>query len=373
MSTRTTPRPLVALLTEALARRPELAALVTPGRDGESDRVRTRAEVLAQAARVADALLVLGVRRGESVLLLSENRERWFLCDLALLALGCPDVPRGAEAPADEIAYIAGKVRARVAFVERPELLHRIAGASGLEIVVLLTGAAPRALAFEELLAKARPDAAARFAALVAERRADEVATIVFTSGTTGRPKGVVLTQANLAANVAQVLEVIGFLREGGTLLSILPPWHMFERMVEYALLSLRLAVVYSDRRHFAKDLATRAPTVVGAVPRLWMMILEGVRAKVAAAPPRKRRLVEFALALGARRARRRRFPGTPFSLGDALLSPVDALLRRVVLAKIVHALGAQRLRDGLAISGGGTLPDHVDLFFASLGIDLTN
>ena len=209
--------------------------------------------------------------------------------------------------------------------------------------------------------------------ALVAERRPDEVATIVFTSGTTGRPKGVVLTQQNLASNLEQVLQVIEYMRGHGVVLSILPPWHMFERMVEYALVSLGLAIVYSDRRHFGKDFAARVPAVVGAVPRLWMMILEGVRAKVAAAPARKRRLVEFALELGARRARRRRFPGAPFSLRDALLAPVDALLRRLVLSKIVHALGAQRLSEGLAISGGGTLPDHVDLFFASLGIDLTN
>jgi len=368
-----TPRPLVALVAEALARRRDRRALVTPDRGGGADRVLTCGDVLAQAARVADALHELGVRRGEPVLLLSENRERWLLCDLALLALGSPDVPRGAEAPADEVAYIAEKVGARVAIVERPELLGRIAGAARIEVTVLLTGTAPRALSFEELLAKARPGAEERFAARVAERSADEVASIVFTSGTTGRPKGVVLTQANLAANLTQVLAVIGYLHEGGTLLSILPPWHMFERMVEYALLTLGLSIVYSDRRHFGKDFAARAPAVVGAVPRLWMMILEGVRAKVAAAPPRKRRLVEFALELGARRARRRRFPGTPFSLRDALLAPVDRLLRKVVLSKIVHALGAQRLSEGLAISGGGTLPDHVDLFFASLGIDLTN
>ncbi|HET6162276.1 MAG TPA: AMP-binding protein [Planctomycetota bacterium] len=368
-----TPRPLIALVAEALARRRDRRALVTPDRGGGADRVLTSGDVLAQAARVADALHELGVRRGEPVLLLSENRERWLLCDLALLALGSPDVPRGAEAPADEVAYIAEKVGARVAIVERPELLGRIAGAARIEVTVLLTGTAPRALSFEELLAKARPGAEERFAARVAERSADEVASIVFTSGTTGRPKGVVLTQANLAANLTQVLAVIGYLHEGGTLLSILPPWHMFERMVEYALLTLGLSIVYSDRRHFGKDFAARAPAVVGAVPRLWMMILEGVRAKVAAAPPRKRRLVEFALELGARRARRRRFPGTPFSLRDALLAPVDGLLRKVVLSKIVHALGAQRLSEGLAISGGGTLPDHVDLFFASLGIDLTN
>jgi long-chain acyl-CoA synthetase len=380
-----TRRPIARLLVDALARDPDRAALVTPDRAGGADRVVTAAGVLAEAARVADALDVLGVGNGESVLLLSENRERWFLCDLALLALGCPDVPRGADSPAEEIGYIVEKVRARVAFVEKPDLLARFAGHPALEIVVLLSGDAkeaaewfsaqegPRIFTWEELLQRARPDAAARFAAKVAERRADEVATIVFTSGTTGRPKGVVLTQANLASNLEQVLTIIEYMRGHGTVLSILPPWHMFERMVEYALLALGLRLVYSSRRHFAKDLVERSPAAVAAVPRIWMMLMEGVRAKVESAPPRKRRLVEFALALAADREKRRRFPETPTSLKKTLLAPLDLLLRRLVLSKIVAALGAPNLRGGFAVSGGGTLPDHVDLFFASLGIDLMN
>lgn len=380
-----TRRPIARLLVDALAREPERAVLVTPDRNGGADRVVTAAGALAESARVCDALDALGVGSGESVLLLSENRERWFLCDLALLALGCPDVPRGAEAPADEIGYIVEKVGARVAFVEKPELLARLAGHPKLEIVVLLSGDVKsaadwfssqgevRLFTWEELLQRARPDAAARFAAKVAERRADEVATIVFTSGTTGRPKGVVLTQANLASNLEQVLTIIEYMRGHGTVLSILPPWHMFERMVEYALLTLGLKLVYSSRRHFAKDLVERSPAAIAAVPRIWMLLMEGVRSKVAAAPPRKRRLVEFALALASARERRRRFPETRPSLNETLLAPVDALLRRLVLAKIVAALGAPNLRGGFAVSGGGTLPDHVDLFFASLGIDLMN
>src|SRR5262245_13898690 len=389
MVSSSTRRPIARLLADALARDPGRAALVTPDRAGGADLVVTAAGVLADAARVADALDGLGVAKGEPVLLISENRERWFLCDLALLALGCPDVPRGADSPADEIGYIVDKVRARVAFVEKPELLARLAGHPALQIVVLLSGDAkgaadwfsaqdgPRLFTFEELLQRARPDAAARFAARVAERSADEVATIVFTSGTTGRPKGVVLTQANLASNLEQVLTIIEYMRGHGTVLSILPPWHMFERMVEYALLTLGLKLVYSSRRHFAKDLVERSPAAVAAVPRIWMLLMEGVRAKVGSAPPRKRRLVEFALALAAARERRRRFPGISPSLKERLkellVAPLDLALRRLVLAKIVAALGVPNLRGGFAVSGGGTLPDHVDLFFASLGIDLMN
>jgi long-chain acyl-CoA synthetase len=182
-----------------------------------------------------------------------------------------------------------------------------------------------------------------------------------------------VLTQGNLASNLEQVLEVIGFLKPGGTLLSILPPWHMFERMVEYALLALGLRVVYTDRRHFAKDLQHFRPDVLAAVPRMWMLLMEGVLAKLASAPPGKRRLVERSLALARARELPRRFRGAPRSLAAEILGPVDALLRRVVLQKIAVAMGVDRIVHGLGISGGGSLPDHVDLFFRALGIHLLN
>ncbi len=385
------PRPLIAALFQSLRRNERRPALVTPAREGGGDREITFGELIELAARAADGLRSLRLRPGEPVVLLSENRERWLVADLALQALGCPDAPRGAEAPADEIDYIVGKLRTRVAFVERPELLKKLrAGGSTLETVILLSGEPPAArqggqgqqrqrsgvtlLTFDELLSRAdATGSVARLEASVAERRADEVATIVFTSGTTGRPKGVVLTQGNLGSNLAQVLEVLDFVPAGGTLLSILPPWHMFERMVEYALLSLGLRVVYSDRRHFAKDLARLRPQALAAVPRLWQLMMEGVRAKLAAAPKARRRLVELALSIAQRRERQRRFRGTPPSLALALLAPLDALLRRLVLSKVAAALGVDGLRGGLAISGGGTLPDHVDLFFAALGVELLN
>ncbi|MSP15181.1 MAG: long-chain fatty acid--CoA ligase [Myxococcales bacterium] len=374
------PQTLTARLFAALDRHALRPLLVTPAREGGAgaDRVRTAGEVRDDASRFAAALVALGVRAGEPVLLWSENREQWLVAALALLLLGAPAVPRGAEAPADEIAGIVGRVRARVAIVERPELLRRLA-ASGdrLEHALLLTGrddgsaGGTRVHGFEECLARTTAEEGATLRrAQIGRRRLDEVAAIVFTSGTTGRPKGVVLTQANLAANLAQVLAVIDYLPAGASCVSILPAWHMFEQMVEYALIELGVQIVYSDRRHFAKDLARVRPAVLGAVPRLWMALEEGVRAKLKNAPPRRRRLVEWALARAIARERARRFGGN----GPGLLSaPLDALLQRVVLQKIARTLGIERLAGGLPISGGGSLPEHVDLFFAALRVPLMN
>jgi len=375
------PGSLIACLLEALRRHAQRPLLTTPDRDGGADRTLTGGDLIERVARAARGLRELGLRPGDRVLLWSENRERWLVADLALLALGCPDVPRGIDAPAQEIEFIVRRAGVRVALVERPELLARLSSTGfALDHVVLLSGAVPdgvdraRVRPFDALLSSGDPRAAvADLEAEIAARGVDEIATVVFTSGTTGRPKGVVLTQGNLASNLRQVLEVIDFLEPGGTLLSILPPWHMFERMVEYALLSLGLRVVYSDRRHFARDLARFRPQALAAVPRLWLLLMEGVRSKVAAAPRLRRGLVGLALRLAEARERPRRFAGAPRSPAAELLAPLDLLLRRLVLRRIAVALGIDRLRRGIAISGGGTLPDHVDLFFAALGVPLVN
>ena len=373
---------LIATLIAALDRNADRVVQRTPirGRDeavadqagqrGMGD--RTGRELMALAAAVAVGLTRLGLRTGEPVLIWSENRDRWLAVDLALLALGAPSVPRGADAPVDEIAFIVEKVRARIAFVERPELLARFATTRhSIETVVLLSGAAPtaanapiaagiRVVTFEALIGGGSDDAKidgaiAAWRAAALARQPDEIASIVFTSGTTGRPKGVVLTQDNLASNLRQVLAIIGHLAPGGHYVSILPPWHTFERMVEHALLSIGVAIVYSDRRHFARDLQQFRPRVMAAVPRVWLNLMDGVRAKLATAPKTKRKLVETALALAARRGL------------------LGALMRRTVLAKLRRALALDGLIEGLAISGGGSLPVHVDRFFGALGVPLLN
>jgi long-chain acyl-CoA synthetase len=112
---------------------------------------------------------------------------------------------------------------------------------------------------------------------------------------------------------------------------------------------------------------------VLAAVPRLWLLLMEGVRAKLAKAPERRRRRLEGALELAETRARARRFGGPGPSWRELVRRPLRALLAPVVARGIARALGVDRLRRGIAISGGGTLPDHVDVFFAALGIEILN
>ena len=390
-----TRRALIQSLAETFAQKAGQVAQRTPARDSGEDQTHSYSQLWSRAARLAAALRTLGVRSGQPVLLLSENRDAWLVADLALLGLGAPSVPRGTEAPAAEIAYISGKVRARTALLEHAGLLDRLPrDASRPDRIVLLSGEAPRdsatpVLTLEQCLAE--QDEAAALVAFerdIHARDAGETATIVFTSGTTGQPKGVVLTQANLAANLHQAVSTIDFVRPDGRYLALLPPWHMFERLVEYALLTLGYELVYSSRRTFAADLVEFPPDVLCAVPRLWIALMDGVLGKVAKAPPARRRLFQLARwsarsVVRARRLLHGRLPRFANQRSDGLARrswtiargglawPLARVLDRVVWAKVRERLGLSRVPRGAAISGGGSLPDHVDEFFECLGIDL--
>src|SRR5262249_29288268 len=117
----------------------------------------------------------------------------------------------------------------------------------------------------------------ASFSARAAAVRPDDLATIIYTSGTTGRPKGVVLVQSNFAHQLDVLPNVLG-IRPSDVFLSILPPWHIFERTVEYVALTAGARLVFTDIRHFKKDLAEAGATFLPSVPRLWESVYDAVR-----------------------------------------------------------------------------------------------
>ena len=112
-------RTLISCLKEAADGHADLEALHVPARGRAEEISLSFREMWRQVALFASGLVEIGLKEGENVLILSENRYRWLLTDLALQGLGCPGVPRGTEAPADEIDYIVDKVKARVVVVEQ--------------------------------------------------------------------------------------------------------------------------------------------------------------------------------------------------------------------------------------------------------------
>jgi len=337
--------------------------------------------LLASSAALSTGLERRGLRAGERVGLWADNSRRWIVADLAIQCVGAINVPRGTDTPEAEVKEILRHARAAFVLVHDARTLARLErirhDLPDLREVAVLDPTGVAGLTVDKLIEEGRGGPS--FGERAAKIRPTDVATLIYTSGTTGRPKGVVLAQSNFAH---QLEEIPGFLEIGpdDLFLSILPPWHIFERIVEYVALTQGARLVYTDLRHFREDLAHKRPTFVPSVPRVWESVHDAVRKALADGPPLRRAVFDTALWVADARARAfdtargftTRVNGVPALLrgaagaAAALLWPLDQLLRRVAFKK-VNALVGGRLRG--AVVGGGKMPPHVDRFFRAIGV----
>ena len=199
----------------------------------------------------------------------------------------------------------------------------------------------------------------ARLQLAAAAVRSDDLLTIVYTSGTTADPKGVMLTHRNVLANVAAVTQVL-HITGNDSFLSVLPAWHMYERIMDYLALTAGGQLVYTDRRHIKEDLQQVAPTVFAAVPRIWETIHDGLIAHAAKMTGWRGRLLRRALVLCR-------------EVGSGRASWAQRLQLRALspVVRRLQAITGGRLR--LAVSGGGSLPRHVDETLLGIGLPLLN
>jgi long-chain acyl-CoA synthetase len=211
-----------------------------------------------------------------------------------------------------------------------------------------------------------------------------DLATIVYTSGTTGRPKGVMLTHGNILANLTCISQVI-HIGPGETVLSILPSWHRYERTVEYAALRGGGEIVYTTLRTFKEDLQAVQPRFFASVPRIWTKIHEKATGRIAESPPLQRAIAMAAWSAGTRAVVARkvlsgeadpgsgpRRPGRLRALVEWLVcAPVLHLVCRGVVFRPVRRAAGGRRRG--ALSGGASLPSALDLFFEVVGLKLLN
>jgi long-chain acyl-CoA synthetase len=350
----------------------------------------TYRELFARVDELATAFLRLGIRRGDHVGLISENSDLWLITDLALLSIGAATVPRGGDAPPAEVGFCLRHAECGVALFETEAHADRArAELPPLETVIVMRGPARAGTAtLEGLLEDGR--AAGSPVDLRAHQAAvadSDLATIVYTSGTTGNPKGVMLTHANILHNVHAVPRILHF-SEGMRFVSFLPTWHTFERTIEYIVVDSGIELHYASKRTLKQDVARVRPSFMVGVPRVWETFYRGVMGAIEKLPPRKKRLVDGALA-GSREFHRlgRRAAGLelsedgrvgrPGALARAALrarqlrwAPHEVLARKLVYSKLLTALGGE-LR--IAISGGGPLAPDVDEFFVRAGVPFLN
>ena len=336
--------------------------------------------------RAAGAFAALGVRAGDVVALFAENSPRWLITDQGLMRAGAADAVRGSAAPPEELRYILEDCGAVALVVESAALLQKLALAPGqlerLRFVLCLEGpAAPlegatASLHWDGLLQLGETSTPPPLPGGGVGR----LATLLYTSGTTGQPKGVPLSHGNLLHQL-RTLGVAVAPSPGDRVLSVLPIWHAYERTAEYFLLSCGCRQTYTSLRHLKGDLQQVKPQYLISVPRLWEALLSGFEDAFAAMPASRQRLLGSALANSRayHRARRTALDLTlapePTSrrlmaAGEALLrAPLHGLAAQVLWPKVRQQLVGGELRT--AISGGGALAIHVDAFFEAIGIEL--
>ena len=325
---------------------------------------------------LSSGLQALGIGRGDSVGILSCNRPEWVMADLAALSLGAIVVPVYHDLPASVLRYLLTDSGVRMVFVENADLLRLVmsirphlaalknivvfdaAGAVGVDGQVVL-----RIEGIKDLGRRARRTEGEH--ATQDKARPEDVATVVYTSGTTGRPKGVQLSHANIVSNALAVLERFR-INSTDVLLSYLPLCHMFERTCGYyAAIFSGAAIGYAESFATAADDASLVrPTVALAVPRVLEKAYSTVRERMESGPRLRRLLAVWAIRSANRyvnlKYRRQRIP----LLLQAMRPVYDAL----VLASF-RKVGGGRLR--LIVCGGAPLDRQIAKILLVVGFEL--
>ncbi|WP_216211905.1 AMP-dependent synthetase/ligase [Amycolatopsis aidingensis] len=334
----------------------------------------TWAEYARRVAAVAAGLRELGVGPGTRVAIHAENRPEWVLADLAVQGLGGQSIGVYPTSPEIEVEYLLGHSRSTVLIAEDEEQLdkalavrHRL---PELRHLVLMdprgvrVAEVPGLLTFAELERRGGgTDALAAYADSVSTLDPSATAILVYTSGTTGPPKGAMISHANLVASAKVFVEALG--AEGGDeVLSYLPLCHIAERLISVVDAVWAGSVVNFGEGgdSFAADLRDIQPTVFLGVPRVWEKMLAGVQIRMADASPLKRGLYRLCLRHG-RRIAARRMSGLR-TLADRLtFAACDLLIFRPLREK----LGMVRVRT--AISGAAPIAPQVLEYLWAIGI----
>lgn len=338
-------------------------------RSGESWSSLSSVELCERVTALAGALDEAGIEPGDRVALVAENGPDWPVVDFATLTLGAVLVPVYPTLTAAQAAYVIADSGARIVFVQGGERLAGLREQGDVlpqveRFVQLGESDDDRAVSLDATLAAAAPLTVDQLRERSSAVSAGDLATLIYTSGTTGNPKGVMLTHGNLASNVSAALEVLD-IGDGFTALSFLPLSHSFERTTDYAYFLRGVTIAYAESvQTVARDLLEIEPHCFVSVPRVYEKVMAKVRAAVAAGPPLKRRLFDWAERVG-RRALPYRLRGEPPAGWQGVqLRLADAL----VFSKIRARLGG---RFRYATSGGAPLARDLAEFFWAAGIEI--
>jgi len=321
------------------------------------------------------------------VALFADDSPRWLIADQGIMTAGAADVVRGAAADPTELGFILKNSGSTGLIVENFALLERLRTVIEdlpIKFIVLLSDEQPDpeqtptipVVNFSQLLSRGEDITLKN----PIDAQPETLATLLYTSGTTGQPKGVMLTHGNLLHQINAITEIIQP-EIGDCFLSILPTWHSFGRIGQYYCLSRGSKIVYTSIRHFKQDLKEFKPRYMTSVPRIWESIYEAAQKQFREQSATRQKLIQFFFKVSERYILARRkvnqltLEGTVkgaekwiAQLQTGLLGPLHQLGNRLVYEKVRQATGGELKA---AISGGGSLGMHLENFFEIVGIEL--
>ncbi|MDC3147243.1 AMP-binding protein [Prochlorococcus sp. AH-716-I09] len=326
-----------------------------------------------------------GLVKGDVVTVISENSPRWLVVDQGLMRLGAINAVRGINSPSVELDYIIEHSNSVGLIVQSKEIWLKLNNKEELKkrlkfIINLEDEQFESSISWTKFISSVEKENSQNNNLEKFNPEIDDVATILYTSGTTGKPKGVPLTHANFLHQIIN-LAYIADPEPGTSVLSVLPIWHSYERSAEYFFFSCGCSQYYTIPKFLKDDITQIKPLVMATVPRLWEAIHDGFFQVLKKMPSKKQKLIKFLISNSSvfkrslRKIRNLDINQITFKSKIPLLGaviaryPLHKLSTIFLWPNILRQLCGEKLK--FPINGGGALLEHVDLFFESLGVDV--
>ncbi len=386
-------------LKEVSLKYPEISAIYAKDKSGEFKKT-LHGNFYKEIETAGAGFIEIGIKKGDHVGIISDNRKEWLIADLALMGIGAADVPRGSDSTAVEISFILNHADCRISIAENSDQAVKILDNKDnlplLETLILFENNKSsivdekkgnvKILTFGEVIElgqKKLEEDKDIFNRELDKGNLDDVATIIYTSGTTGNPKGVVLTHRNFLFQLDRIKGKYLLITPADIMMSILPIWHSFERTCEYLFLEAGGAIAYSQPvgSVLIADMSLINPQWIVSVPRVWEGVRSAILRKVKKSKKISKILFRYFLIIGElyndmlamfigtvpQFHKRSRIVDIALStIPVLLLLPLRMIGTIFVFAKIRKLFGNHFI---LGISGGGALPPSVRRFFNGMGI----
>src|SRR5215813_10393426 len=330
-------------------------------------------EVAAQVRRLAQGLQALGVAPGDRVALVAENRPEWAIADLAIMAAGGITVPAFTTNTTADHRHVLTHSGAKGVILSTWALAERVLPAAmeapelafvvPMEPLALSQRIGKRVVVWSDALALPPPEGAEGIEAITARLTRGDTACFIYTSGTGGTPKGVMLTHGSILCNCRGAYHLLKDLGVGDEVfLCFLPLSHSYEHTVGQIFpMTIGAQIYYAESvDRLLDNMAEAKPTIMTAVPRLYEAMHRRILRGIAKAKPLQRRLFDMAVEVGRRRHRGERL---------GLIGRLQDLLAELVVRRKLRQRFGGRLKAW--VSGGAALNHDIGLFFLALGVPL--